>query len=99
MLCVSSEFSSESDVVLLLEPCNFLLMDLALSTAKGSAPDIAKLFTILVASGFRSAKALLRSLVALSNEVLVLATACNLDCDVVYKFSNSARVSLGLVGL
>jgi hypothetical protein len=40
---------------------------------------MAKLLTILVARGFRSAKALRRSFVALSNEVLVLATACNLD--------------------
>jgi len=79
VFCVSSVFSSVSVVVLLLEPCNFLLIDLALSTAKGSTPDMAKLLTILVARGFRSAKALRRSFVALSNEVLVLATACNLD--------------------
>lgn len=52
-----------------------------------------------MARGFRSAKALRRSFVALSNEVLVLATACNLDWEVVYRFSNSASVSLGLVGL
>jgi len=63
------------------------------------APETAKAFTILVAQGLYSLKAICLALVLLSKLVLVTFVCCKLSFDSVYFSFNCAMIKLSLLGL